>query len=67
MKARISTQHTPAGEQILAPWAASQMDTITPLRARGTVALPLPLFTQDEDAQARADASRQLTMKDIDL
>lgn len=61
-----STQRTPAGVQYLAPWASATFDTVTPLRARGPVDLPLPLFTQEEDAQARAQAAKQRTLGDIE-
>lgn len=61
---RPSTERTAAGVQILAPWAAGLMDTTTRLRTRGAVENALPLFTQDEDAEARADASRQTTIGD---
>lgn len=60
-----STERTRAGVQYLAPWAASLMDTGCPIRPRGLKENPLPLFTQDEDAEARADAARQTTIEDM--
>ena len=57
-----STERTAAGLQTLAPWAAAIMDTTSRLRTRGTTDVPMPLFTQNEDAAARAEASRQTTL-----
>lgn len=57
---RRSTERTAAGVQYLAPWAASLMDTTGRLRApKDAPERPMPLFTQDEDAAARALAASQ--------
>ena len=61
----VSTQKTAAGLQILAPWAPSQMDTTSRLRApMSAPERPLPLFTQDEDAEARRVAASQRSIFD---
>jgi len=59
-----STERTKTGIQYLAPWASQLMDTRGPIKARGAVDVPMPLFTQDEDAKTRADAARQTTIED---
>ena len=62
---RLSTQRTAAGVQILAPWAAGQMDTTSRLRPDESAAVhDLPLFTQDEDAEAARVAASQRSIFD---